>query len=387
MSTMTHRERMRRAINHQEPDRVPLDIGGTTATCINVEGYERLKQHLGFTGPDPEGFRTISRISRTAIPTETILRILDVDCRGLNLGAPDNLRDRDQDLPDGSFVDQWGIRWRRGEGQAGFFHDVDSTLRHDEATLADLAAWKLPDPYDPGRFRGLREEAKRLHEENEYAIVLNLRVLLLDLMRMIRGSAQVMIDMLANRVFFDGLVEKLLEYFIPVSEQALDLVGDYVDVVTFADDLAFQDRLALRPEVYRQTALKPAHRRVVDLIKRRSRAKVWFHCCGAAYAIIPDLIDVGIDILNPVQVSSPGMDTARLKRDFGQRLTFWGAIDTHRVLPFGTPVEVKAEVKRRIADLGPGGGYVVAPVHHFQADVPPENIVAMSEAVREYRPS
>lgn len=281
-------------------------------------------------------------------------------------------------------MDQWGIRWRRGKGVAGFYHDVDSTLRHDEATLDDLKKWKLPDPHDPGRVRGLREQAQKLHEENEYAIVLNLRVLLLDLLRWIRGSEQVMIDMMVNRAFFDGMIEKLMEYFYPLSSTALDLAGEYADVVTFADDLAFQDRLSQSLDVYRNSALKSAHRKLIELINNKSKAKVWFHCCGAAYDVIGDLIDIGVDILNPVQVSAAGMDTARLKRDFGKHIAFWGAIDTQHVLPHGTPAEVKAEVRKRIADLGPGGGLVVAPVHHFQADVPPENIIAMSQAVREY---
>lgn len=385
MGTMTHKERVLRAINLQEPDCVPVDIGGTTATCVNVDAYERLETYVGFTDPDPGGIRTISRISRTQIPSEAILRYLDVDCRGVNLGPPDNPNDQDVEYPDGTFMDQWGIRWRLGEGKLGFYHDVDSTLRHDDATLSDLQKWRIPDPLDPGRFRGLREQAQKLHEENEYAIVVNLRVLIIDLMRMIRGSAQVMIDMMVNQKFFDGMINRLTdEHWLPLTGHALDLVGEYADVVTINDDLGFQDRLAFSLDVYRGSALKPAHRRLIELIKSKSSAKVWFHTCGACYDVVGDLIDIGVDILNPVQVSAVGMDTARLKRDFGEHIAFWGAIDTQDVLPYGTPAEVKAEVKRRIADLGPGGGFVVGPVHHIQADVPPENIVAMCEATREY---
>ena len=373
------------AINLQEPDSVPIDVGGTTATCINVEGYERLKVHMGITSPDPEGFQTISRISRTAVPTEEVLQKLDVDCRGINLGAPDNPEDQDVDFPDGSFRDQWGIVWKRGEGKTGYFHDVDSTLRHDDATLKDLENWRIPDPNDPGRYRGIKEQARKLHEQNEYAIVVNLRVLTLDLMRMIRGSVQVMYDMMLNRKFFDGMVNRMTdEYWLPLISNTLDEVGEFADVLTFADDLAFQDRLSMSVDVYRTNALKSAHRRQIEMMKSKSNAKIWFHCCGACCDILPDLIDIGIDILNPVQVSAKGIDTACLKRDFGKDIVFWGAIDTHQVLPFGTPADVKNEVKRRIDDLGPGGGLVVAPVHHIQRDVPPENIVAMCEAAREY---
>ena len=385
MPGLSHRQRVRLAINLQEPDCVPVDVAGTTATCVNIETYERLKAHLGLVETGDGNARSISRISRTAIPSEAILRRLDVDCRALNVGGADNPEDQGVDYPDGSFMDQWGIHWRRGGGRAGFYHDVGSTLRHDDATLKDLAEWRMPDPLDPGRYRGLREEARKLHEEDEYAIVLNLRVLILDLMRMIRGSAQVMIDMLANQKFYDGMINRLTdEYWLPLASRALDLVGEYADVVTINDDLAFQDRLAMRLEQYRSSALKPAHRRLIDLIKSRTEAKVWFHSCGACHDVIGDLIDVGVDILNPVQVSAVGMDTAGLKRDFGKHICFWGAIDTQHVLPHGTPAEVRDEVSKRIADLGTGGGFVVAPVHHFQADVPPENIVAMCEAAREF---
>ncbi len=340
---------------------------------------------LNFTEPD-ENPETISRISRTAVPNEAILQRLDIDCRGLNLGAPDNPEDRDVDYPDGTFVDQWGIRWQCGGGDAGYYHDIDSTLRHDNATVAEMNAWRMPDPNDPGRYRGLREKAQKLHEQNEYAIVVNLRVLTLDLIRFIRGSEQTMLDMMINRPFYDAMINRLVdEYWLPLISNTLDQVGEYADVLTFADDLAFQDRLSMSLDVYRSSALNSAHRRLIDLMKSKSNTKVWFHCCGACYDVIGDLIDTGVDILNPVQVSAEGMSTARLKKDFGKYITFWGAVDTHKVLPQGTPAEVKAEVHKRIADLSPGGGFVVAPVHHIQADVPPENVVAMCEAIHEYR--
>lgn len=159
MAHMTHRKRLLRVINHKEADRVPIDIGGTTATCINVKAYEALKTYLDLTDPY-EKPDTISRISLTAIPSEEILQKLDIDCRGLNLGHSDNPADQDVDYPDGTFVDQWGIRWRRGAGVSSYYHDIDSTLRHDNATIEDLNAWKIPDPNDPGRFRGLREKAQ-----------------------------------------------------------------------------------------------------------------------------------------------------------------------------------------------------------------------------------
>jgi uroporphyrinogen decarboxylase len=156
-----------------------------------------------------------------------------------------------------------------------------------------------------------------------------------------------------------------------------------VDVVSFPDDMGFQDRPYVRPELYREM-IKPYHRRLVEAIKSNTEAKVVMHSDGSVYPIIPDFIEIGVDALNPVQVSAKDMDSQRLKSEFGKHMCFWGGIDTHRVLPTGTPEAVRGEVKTRIADLAPGGGYVLASVHNIQAEVPPENIVAMFDSAEEY---
>ena len=178
-----------------------------------------------------------------------------------------------------------------------------------------------------------------------------------------------------------------MEYSLTVSagiaEFVLDEVGDYVDVVSFPEDLGFQDRPFMRPELYR-AKVKPYHRRLVEAIKSKTRAKVLIHSDGAVYRLIGDLIDIGVDALNPVQVSARDMDSARLKAEFGANMSFWGGIDTHHVLPAGTPEDVREEVKTRIGDLARGGGYVVGPVHNIQAEVPAENIVAMYDSALEY---
>jgi uroporphyrinogen decarboxylase len=154
-----------------------------------------------------------------------------------------------------------------------------------------------------------------------------------------------------------------------------------------ADDLGTQVGGLFSPSVYRRF-FKPRLAEIIAFVKRRTRARVFFHSCGAVYPFIPDLIEMGVDILNPVQVSAAGMgDTAKLKSEFGSELTFWGAIDTQRVLPFGRPEEVRDEVRRRLDDLAPGGGYVMATVHNIQDGVPPENVLAMLDALREYGPA
>jgi uroporphyrinogen decarboxylase len=154
-------------------------------------------------------------------------------------------------------------------------------------------------------------------------------------------------------------------------------------VVVTSDDLGMSERTLISPALYR-ALIKPRQKRTFDFFKARTGAKRYYHTDGAIYPLIPDLVEIGVEVFNPVEVRAAGMeDTERLKREFGDRLTFWGAIDTHHVLSHGTPEEVRGEVCRRIRDLGPGGGYVVSPVHNVQPDVPPENVVAMYEAAQE----
>ncbi|MBM3881001.1 MAG: hypothetical protein FJ387_14985 [Verrucomicrobia bacterium] len=200
----------------------------------------------------------------------------------------------------------------------------------------------------------------------------------------LRGFENFFTDMLTNVKFAEALLDRILEVKLAYWARALERVGPNVMIVSEADDLASQDRCLCRPELYRQL-IKPRHTQLFAFIRKHAQApvKIFFHSCGAVAALIPDLIESGIDILNPVQVSARGMDTRELKRQFGRDLTFYGGgVDTQRVLPRGTPQEVRDEVKRRLDDLAPGGGFIFATVHNIQADVPPENLLAMWEAFR-----
>ncbi len=197
----------------------------------------------------------------------------------------------------------------------------------------------------------------------------------------LRGYADWMMDTIANRVFFDALMERAMDLVLGVSGNLLAAVGDNVDIVFYGDDVAMQSGPLVSHDVYLQ-CIKPWHRKIFNFLRSRTKAKILYHSCGSVYSLIPDLIDLGIDALNPIQVSAKDMDTARLKREFGKRLTFWGGVDTQHVLPRGTPDDVRAGVRRRIRDLAPGGGYVLNSVHNIQREVPPENVCAMFEAVR-----
>jgi uroporphyrinogen decarboxylase len=373
---MTPRQRVLAAIELCEPDRVPVDVGGTSFSTVIGWAYERLKAYLGVQTET----RYMKRKSRSALLDEGVAQRLHADTRPLLVGGPDGWQDIYFD--DGSFRDEFGVVWRKAGD--GHYAPTGNPLR--EATLADLDAYPWPDPLNPGRTRGLREWARGLHEETEYAVVLSLPVGFVHLSQYLRGYERWLMDIVLEPAFLDALMDRALDWWLALAGAVLDEVGSYVDVVAFGDDVAFHDRPMVDLGRYRKL-LKPRHRKMIDLLKSKSGAKVLYHCCGAVRSLIPEFIDIGVDALNPVQVSSAGMDdTAALKAESGYRqngggICFWGGIDTQRVLPRGSPDDVRAEVQRRIRDLAPGGGYVLAAVHNIQEDVPPENIVAMVDAV------
>jgi len=249
--------------------------------------------------------------------------------------------------------------------------------------VADVAKFPWPDPHDPGRCRGMAGEARRLHQETEHAVVLNMPGGIVHQAQFLRGFEDWFADLLANPELFQALMEKLADLWIEMAKDEFDAVGENVDICFYGDDMAFQDGPMMSMDLYR-AMIKPHHRRLFGYIKSRSRAKIVYHSCGSVVHLIPDLIEMGVDALNPVQVSATGMDSRVLKREFGRDICFWGAIDTQRALPFGSPADVRAEVKRRSDDLAPGGGYVLSAVHNTQAGLTPENICAMYDAAREF---
>jgi uroporphyrinogen decarboxylase len=219
-----------------------------------------------------------------------------------------------------------------------------------------------------------------LQRTTDYAVVLNFGVGPVHISQFQRGWAQWMEDLLARPAFAEGLMDRIMDFLVAVAQRALEEAGEFVDVVVFLDDIGGQRAPLFRPELYRRM-IKPRHRRLVETARRYGKPVLW-HTCGAVVPLIPDLIDIGVDALNPVQVSAKDMDPARLKREFGKDLAFWGGIDTHRVLPSGTPEDVRRAVAQAVSVLGERGGYVVAAVHNIQPDVPPENIAALFENTR-----
>jgi uroporphyrinogen decarboxylase len=336
--------------------------------------YDRLKAQIGVQ----RDTQYISRRARSVALDETTFNRLGSCARPIYLGNPSSGVTQ---AADGSVVDEWGVTWRSA-GPGHHYNPVGNPLR--SADKEDLESYPWPDPDDPGWTRGLREAAGRASAEGHFAVALSLPSAVVHLSQYLRGYEEYLMDLVIDPGFAARLMERVADVYVRIVTNAMDVVGDQVDVVLFGDDIAFQDRPMVRPDVYREL-IKPHHRRIIEAIKGRSAAAVLYHCCGAVTDLIPDFIDIGVDALNPVQVSAVGIgDTVRLKREFGRDLTFWGGIDTHHVLPRGTPADVRDEVRRRIEDLATGGGYVVAAVHNIQDDVPPENILALADAVREF---
>lgn len=364
MKKMTHRERALTAMALQEPDRVPLDLGGTACNMTDPVYFE-VKEILGIKG-DIAPYR--SRRTSTYYD-ERVLEALDIDFRHIGLGAR---RDFHPVVgPDGVYTDEWGIGYKDVGLEVAM---VDHPLA--QATLDDLERYPWPDPRAPGRDEGLRERARNLYEKTDYAVVAKAPSSLgvFETCSALRGTEQYLMDLVINKLFAHQLAQKVTQVLKGLYEVLLEATGPYIHMVQYASDYGTQKSLFISPATYREM-LKPYDAEIIHLIKEVApNAKVFFHCCGAIYPLIPDFIEIGVDVLNPLQPMAVGMDSAKIKAEFGHKLCFHGGIDIQRALP-GTLQDVEEEVRTRIAALAPGGGYIVAPANHIQPDVPGRNVV------------
>ncbi len=381
---MNSRQRVKMALNHQEPDRIPFDLGGTVLTSIHVNAYRNLRRYLGL--PDKQ-VGVMDVFQQIADVDDDVRQRLGCDCRNVAPRSSATFKivvDEDSMPGYRFFYDEWGIGWRMPK-DGGFYYDMFAHPFANSTSIEDIKNFPWPNPVDPARFTGLKDRARYVAEDlGEPVILGGLAAGFVELAAWTRGFARFYPDLVTNLDWMAYLMDTIVDLKLAYWEVALPLVGDYADVVQEADDLAGQFGLLISPETYRRV-VKPRHKKIMDYIKARTDAKIFFHSCGAIREIIPDLIEIGIDIINPVQVSAVGMESAALKRDFGKDITFWGGlVDTQGVFTAGTPAEVREEVRRRIDDLGAGGGFVAATVHNIQANVPPENIMAMWETLQEY---
>ncbi|MBC7189541.1 uroporphyrinogen-III decarboxylase [Candidatus Aerophobetes bacterium] len=371
---MKARERLLRALEHREPDRIPIDLG-SPVTSIHVDAYIRLKNYLQINGKKP---RIIDMMQQIVEIDEEVLQRFKVDTRHIFLKPAKKW----QQLPDGKYIDEWGIVYKKPK-DSHYYDMVQHPLA--QATIQDLDRYSWPDPEDPSRVEGLKEKAKDLYEHSDYAIVLNgFGECLFGLPSWLRGHAQFYMDLVADKDFANALLDRILDYEIRLAKNALREVGKYIHVVRVSDDLGTEKGPIISPSLYREM-IKPRQKKLYQFIKEHSDAKILLHSCGSVYELIPDFIEIGVDALNPVQVAAKDMDSKKLKSEFGDKITFWGGgCDTQRILPFGTLQEVEEEVKRRIKDFAPGGGFVFAPVHNIQFDVSAEKICLLYDTALKF---
>lgn len=375
-------ERILMAVNHKEPDRIPLDLGGTESTSISLKAYARLRHHFGLPEAEPA---ILSFGGQLAQPDKDICEILGVDTRRITRRDLSswhlNVRE-DQDS--WSFIDEWGATWKMPK--EGFYFDMVAHPLKD-ADFEKVKKFEWPDGKDPSLSVGLAAEAKLKFDESKAAIILDARIGngFFHTGALLEGYQDFFTDLLLSPEKTTYILDKVLELKLNYFDLLLSEAGDHIHIVRELDDLGGQHGLLISPEDYKKY-FRPRQKILFDFIKKKApEAKLLFHSCGSVYEIIPDLIELGVDIINPVQVSAADMDTKRLKKEFGKDITFWGGgIDTQNILPKGSPQQVRDEVKRRIDDLAPGGGFVFATVHNIQEDVPVENVLALFEALRDF---
>ena len=365
----TPRRRVLTAVSRKEPDRVPIDFAGTGATSIDVGAYEALKRRLGV---DAET-EYIYRHAGVALPAPAILERFGSDTRRV-IPRISHYDVGSDDLAPDSYVNEWGVTLRTGG--SGYHMPVKYPF-DEHSTIEDLKRHRWPDPDAPARFAGIAESARMLHEETNYAVILQAPSQVFSFGEALCGSEAWFIKLATDPTFADYLLAIGVDFEMQWATTLLQLVGENVDIVGCSDEFAGQDRLSISPRMYR-CLIKPHQARLFDAIRAHSSAKLWMHSSGNIYTIIPDLIEMGLDILNPVHVSCTDMgDTVRLKREFGRDIAFWGAIDTQSVLVFGKPDDVQDEVRRRIDDLAPGGGYVISSIQNIPNGTPPQNVCAL----------
>jgi uroporphyrinogen decarboxylase len=414
---MTRRERVLAAIDHREPDRVPVDLGAMRSTGITAAAYGKLKRHLGIASGHIDVYDAVQQLAQ---PEPPILDYWDADV--VDLGRVFQTDDADWKsftLPDGQAARIPAFLPISSDGRGGWLaKSADGTpigampagayylsqthfpLRDwdgDPAALACLpelmgrvtwSALSCPpyhEPLTPGHLVEITRRARALRQTTDYAVMIAFGGNLLEWGQYLCSMEQFLVDLIESPAKAAALLDKLLEMHLANLDKILPAVDGLVDIIQMGDDFGSQNALEISPRLYREV-FKPRQQVLYDKIRRESGLRIFLHSCGSIAAILPDLVEIGVEIINPVQTSARGMDPAWLKKEFGRDLCFWGGgCDTQRVLPEGTPEEIRDHVRSRIETFAPGGGFVFNQVHNIMPHVPARNIEAMVEAVRDFR--
>ena len=380
MNKMTSRERLIATLEHREPDRVPLGI------WMTLDAYKNLRNHLGMTVKEtyPPGSTTWSLDVHVEAD---VVEKLDLDICRISAGTPGDQGFRKTD--EGIYIDEWAIKRRLIEFETGSYMEiVDPPLA--TATIEDLNDYPWPDPTDPGVWQNLELKTKFLYNETPFGILAQFgRGGIYEQAKYLRGHEQILMDMIINPDFVHALFNKLCEIEMKFNEIGIGLIGKYINLLRLSpEDLGTQDSMQMSPKLFTEMIL-PYYQRsfqfAKSLLKQQNpSARLQFHSCGAIYPIIGKLIEAGMEVADPLQPIAKGVEPSRLKQDFGHLLSWWGGIDVQQTLPFGSKADVIAEVRTRIKEMAPGGGYILSSSHRCQPDIPIENLLTMYEAAREF---
>ena len=368
---MNSRQRVLNALNHYIPDRVPIDFGGFQSG-IHKKAYIKLINYLGIE----DNVKIIDPTQQLAEPCEELLQRFHADIRYVCLKEP-----LQQDKA-GNYKDDFGVIWNMQDEQQNYMHISHHPLA--EATVSDIKNYIFPNCDDKNRFTGIREKALVISNKGSYALSTNIGGSLFEVCCNMRGAEKWFMDMKENPLFCEELLDKVLKYWMDFYGGFLNEIADIVDIVIIGDDLAGQNGPLFSIDFYRKV-LKPKQKTLIKYIKSQTKAKICYHTCGSCFEFIPELIDIGIDILNPVQIGLKNMQTQKIKDAFGKQVSLWGgAINAQQFLAFSGPGQIRQEVRKNLEILKTGGGYIFSPTHNIQFDVPPENIVALFDAAFEF---
>ena len=371
-TTMTAIERVRAVLNGQRPDRPVVDLGGRVAS-LSTPAYLGLKRHMGL-GHELES-ETVTLLNTVGSLDEGILEAFDVPFRRLYVQAGSGFRL--SRTADGGFCDEWGVRY---EPRGPYNERVGHPLA--EASLADLDSFSWPDGADPARTAGLADRARALHESRRVGLVAgHISAGVFQDCWNLRGLQQFLEDCALDEEFAEALLDRTLAFHLAVWDQFLAAVGPYVELVETADDLGGQHGLLISPAMYRRL-IKPRHAKLNAFLRERTEAPILYHSCGSIEPVIDDLLEAGVDVLNPIQPLPGRMLPEDLAGRYGDRLVFHGGLDVQKLLITGTPAQVRAHVHRYYRAFGTER-YIMAPANSVQAGTPPENIVAAYEAAAE----
>jgi len=370
---MTSRERYHAAINHEEPDRVPIDVGQDFHNGIHEAAYKNLLNHLGET----DEIVIYDQMQHLVVCKESILKRLRADTRYIFSGPAEGFELIIED--DTSWLDEWGVRRRT----CGYYDEnVDPPLKN--CTMEKIRNFKVPNPSDPARFKGLREKALKLQKETDYAVIGGNPASLFFLSSEFTGFQEYMEKIITEREMIEALIDIVLKWQIEFYDKYLDEIGDITEVVWMGDDWGTQIGPIMNPKTFREI-FKPRYRELTRFIKSKTNAKIALHTCGSVLWVLEDLIEAGFEIVHPLQGDAEEMKNPKeIKARFGDRLAFYSNLKNQSTIPHGTPEDVREDVKNKIRDLAPGGGYILSGGHNIQADVPPENILALFDAGHEY---